>query len=155
MMIDHAELTPRSLGRLLLPVGGQFRKAASLLILSFTCCFASSAAVAQAHLRAHWVQDIEEEATFVGVLSRAEDEDIRYVDLSLEVFSKGVSLGTEVHRIELAETVELFSLPVEEGIDCLEVESVVGLDSQGFAVPSEATPPAGIDDCSIRRTRYF
>ena len=155
MMIDHAVLRPRSLGRLLLPVGGQTRKVASLLILSITCCFASSTAVAQAHLRAHWVQDIEEEATFVGVLSRADDEDIRYVDLHLEMFSNGISLGTEVHRIELAETVEVFSLPVEEGIDCLQVESVVGLDSQGVAVSSEETPLAGIDDCRIKDTRYF
>lgn len=155
MMIDHADLTPRGLGRLLLPVGGPYRKVASLLILSIACCFASSAAVAQARLRAHWVQDIEEEATFVGVLSRAEDEDIRYVDLHLEIFSNGLSLGTEVHRIELAETVELFSLPVEEGIDCLVVDSVVGVDSQGFEVQAEETPPEGSAECTVKGQRYF
>ncbi|MCY1274776.1 hypothetical protein D9M68_230520 [compost metagenome] len=144
MMIDHADRAGRG-----------FRKGASLLILAIAACFASSAAVAQAQLRAHWMQEIEEEATFVGVLSRAEDEDIRYVDLHLEMFSNGISLGTEVHRIEFAETVELFSLLVEEGIDCVQVESVVGLDSQGYEAPGGHAPPVGNDECSIKGTRYF
>lgn len=152
MMIDLADLAPR--GRKL-PTGRSFKKVASLLILSLTACLASTAALAQAHLRAHWVQEIDEEATFVGVLSRAEDEDIRFVDLHLQLFSNGVSLGTEVHRIELAETVELFSLPVQEGVDCFQVESVVGVDSDGFEVPGEDAPAGGIDECSISGTRYF
>lgn len=143
-MNDHADRAARGL-----------RKGASLLALALAACFASSAAQAQAQLRAHWMQEIEEEATFVGVLSRAEDEDIRYVDLRLEMFSNGISLGTEVHRIEFAETVELFSLPVEEGIDCVQVESVVGLDSQGYEVPGGPAPAVGDAECSIRGPRYF
>jgi hypothetical protein len=154
-MSDLADLAPRSLGGLLLPTGRRFKKVASLLTLSVAACFASTAAVAQAHLRAHWVQKIEEEATFVGVLSRAEDEDIRYVDLHLELFSNGVSLGTEVHRIELAETVELFSLPVEEGIDCFQVESVVGVDSEGFEVPGGAAQSYGTGECILKGPHYF
>ncbi|MNF31174.1 hypothetical protein D3C84_119300 [compost metagenome] len=151
-MNDLADLAPR---RRNLQTGRSFRKVASLLILSLTACCASTAAVAQATLRAHWVQKIEEEATFVGVLSRAEDEDIRYVDLHLELFSNGVSLGTEVHRIELAETVELFSLPVEEGIDCFQVESVVGVDSDGFEVPGEAAQSDGSGECIFKGPHYF
>ncbi|WP_375738717.1 hypothetical protein [Pseudomonas boanensis] len=159
MMIDHAVHAPRRSNELPWYLPARFllrcRKALSLLLLSMLGCFASTAALAQPHLRAHWVQEIEEEATFVGVLSRSEDEDVQYVDLHFKIFARGMFLGSEVHRVELDETVTLFSLPVGEDIDCYEIDSLVGFDSDGLEISADDASPGPKVGCRTNEPTYF
>ncbi|MDH4607476.1 hypothetical protein E8F12_02755 [Pseudomonas sp. BN102] len=125
-----------------------------MLILSLAC-LGSPAALAQAQLRAHWVQEIQDQPALVGVLSRGEGEDVRYVDLYVEVFSSGMSLGTEVRRVEVDETVALFSLPVAEGVDCYEVDAVIGLDRDGQEMSGDVSSPVEEQRCSASGLHYF
>ncbi|MFZ6048890.1 hypothetical protein ACFW0H_22560 [Pseudomonas sp. CR3202] len=92
---------------------------------------------AEVHLRSHWLQPIDDEDSFVGVLSRDEDGDAVAAELHLEAFRDGLALGEEVHRIALPETVRLFAFPLDEDVDCYRVIAVVGLDAVGDPVSAE------------------
>ncbi|MFC5696616.1 hypothetical protein ACFPU0_13730 [Pseudomonas sp. GCM10022186] len=106
------------------------------------CCLIGSALsapapAAQVQLRGHWLQPLDDEDSFVAVLSRDEDGDAVAAELHLEAFRDGLALGEEVHRIALPEAVRLFALPLEEEVDCYRVIAVVGLDAAGDQVSAE------------------
>ena len=128
--------------------------ALGLLLMPLAFGLGSSAAFAQAQLRAHWVQEVQDQLTLFGVLSQGEGEGVRYVDLYVEVFSSGMSLGTEVHRVEVDETVALISLPVAAGVDCFEVDAVIGLDRDGREMPGEVSSLVEEPRCSASGLRY-
>ena len=155
MMIHTCVPGPRSAGRKFSAFMRKQKNVFCLLFLSLAYSLGSPVALAQAQLRADWVQDIQNQQAFVGILSREEGEDIRYIDIYIEAFSAGMSRGTEVHRVEINETVELFTLPVAEGIDCYEVGEVIGLDRYGKETPGEITSTGKKQRCSAGGLHHF
>ncbi|WP_146036031.1 hypothetical protein [Pseudomonas sp. LFM046] len=122
--------------------------AVQLAALAF-CALATSGPVraAEVHLRGHWVQPIEDEERFVGVLSRDAGGAAVSVELHLEAFRDGIFVGEEVRQVALSELVKLFSFPLENGIDCYQVADVVGFDAEGGELSAEDSSPEDQGAC--------
>ncbi len=116
-------------------MGLSIRTLAACCLIGLAISAPTSAAEVQ--LRGHWLQPLDDEDSFVAVLSRDEDGDAVAAELHLEAFRDGLALGEEVHRIALREAVRLFALPLEEDVDCYRVIAVVGLDAEGDEVSAE------------------
>ncbi|WP_271408501.1 hypothetical protein [Pseudomonas sp. Q1-7] len=117
--------------------------AACLLALAW----AAPLQAAEVHLRGHWLQVIDDEDSLVGVLSRDEAGAAVAVELYLEAYRDGVAIGEAVHRFRLEETVRLFAIPLEAGVDCYRVLGLVGLDAEDGPLSATDDSPPGREAC--------
>lgn len=129
-------------------MGAAFRR------LGLVFCFlvaSKSVGATDLHLRKYWFQAVDGEYSLVGVLSRDETKGAVAAEIHLEAYRNGLAVGEQVHHFTLDETVRLFSIPLERGVDCYRVAAVFALDAKGRQVRATDDSPSDGDKCLLSK----